>query len=245
MHMRERGFLIPAVNDGNVDYRRCAEQLKQSILKWHPDADITVVTRDMLPYGDQGGQANDWQMYRVSPYHETIKLEADMVACSHIDHWWTMFRHRDLVISTGCRDWRDQKSLCRRYRQTWDLNYLPDVYNAITYWRVSHTAKNFFNLCRLLWQNWDEFSKLLKQPPQQASTDLIYAMVAVIMGSDKVTLPPHTGPSIVHMKQHVAGTVQEDWTQEFTWEHDQGWIRLNTVTQWGLLHYVNKTWTLD
>ena len=244
MQLRERGYLIPAVNDDVTDYQRCAEQLRESILTWHPQADITIVTKDMLPYGDQGGQANDWQMYKISPYHETIKLEADMIACSHIDHWWTLLRNRDMVISTGCRDWRDNFTDCRYYRRVWDENYLPDVYNAITYWRVSPMAKEFFRWCRLLWENWATVRRCLVQPPDRPSTDLVYAIAADIIGRDQVTLPG-LGPTIIHMKQHIAGTVQSDWTQEFIWEYHRGWMRINTISQWGLLHYCKKDWVPD
>ena len=56
----ERGYLIPAI--GNV-YLRCAEQLANSIRQWHPAANITILTEEMLPYGDLGGYANDWQVF--------------------------------------------------------------------------------------------------------------------------------------------------------------------------------------
>jgi hypothetical protein len=50
--------VIPAIG---VEYERCARQLRDSILHFHPAANVTIVTTDMLPYGDQGGWANDWQ----------------------------------------------------------------------------------------------------------------------------------------------------------------------------------------
>ena len=235
--LAERGYLIPAV--GKV-YETCARQLADSIQQLHPDANITILTEDMLPYGNQGGYANDWQMFAASPYRQTIKLEADMLIVSPIDHWWTMFEHRDVVISTGCRDWKDNVSTARNYRQVIDDNNLPDVYNAVTYWRLSNTAKEFFDLVRAIFDNWSEFSKLLKFPDDAASTDLVYAMAAQIMGPEKVTLPFATYPRIVHMKRHISGTVTEDWTKELIWEHDP--FRIQTVVQWGAFHYHIKDW---
>ena len=141
----DRGYLIPAIGDV---YLACAEQLKRSILEWHPTADITIVTKEMLPMGDLGGFANDWQMFGISPYRQTIKLEADMFAATPIDHWWTMFERRDVVISQGCRDYYNQTATSRYYRKIFDENKLPDVYNAITYWRLSQTAKDFFMLIK-------------------------------------------------------------------------------------------------
>ena len=102
--LADRGYLIPAINTNTVDYVACAEQLASSIRAWHPDANITVLTKEMLPYGNKGGFANDWQVFRASPYRQTIKLEADMIVASPIDHLWTMFEHRDVVVSQGCRD---------------------------------------------------------------------------------------------------------------------------------------------
>jgi hypothetical protein len=137
----ERGYLIPAIG---AKYERCADQLRNSILNFHPNAHVTIVTADMLPHGDQGGWANDWQMFSISPYRQTIKLEADMIAAGPVDHWWTLFELRDVVISQGARTYRDDPAQSRYYRKCFDINYLPDVYNAITYWRLSRTAKEFF-----------------------------------------------------------------------------------------------------
>jgi hypothetical protein len=234
----ERGYLIPAIG---VEYERCARQLQASIYQFHPDANVTIVTADMLPHGDLGGWANDWQMFRISPYRQTIKLEADMIAASPIDHWWTLFELRDVVISSGARTWYDEPATSRFYRKCFDANNLPDVYNAITYWRLSKTAQEFFSLVRSIFENWTEFRKLLKFPEETASTDLVYAMAAQIIGPEQVTLPTGLGPSIVHMKQHVNPLQSADWTQELIWETNP--FRINTIAQWGFVHYYQKEWS--
>lgn len=236
----ERGYLIPAI--GNM-YVRCAEQLRASIHKFHPQAHVTIVTEDMLPYGNQGGWANDWQMFHVSPYRQTIKLEADMIAAGPVDHWWTLFELRDVVISQGARTFRDKPASSRFYRKTFDTNQLPDVYNAITYWRLSSTAKDFFDLVRQIFENWNQFSKLLKFAEPTASTDVVYAMATQIMGPELVTLPCGLGPTIVHMKRHVNGLQSEDWTRELIWESDP--FRINTIAQWGFVHYHRKEWSYE
>ena len=224
----------------------------QTLKHWHPDArvclvtdtDITdpafdyvrVITRTNLhnPYAD------DWQVFYQSPFRETIKLEADMWITSSIDHWWNLFRKRDLVVSTGCKDWQDRFSTARNYRQVFDANNLPDVYNAITYWRLSRTAKKFFDLVRNIFENWIEYRKLLKFPDEVPSTDLVYAVAAQIIGPESVTLPFATYPRIVHMKRHHAGTQTENWMNELIWEWDQGNLRIQTVAQSGAFHYYVK-----
>ena len=251
--LAEQGYLIPAVNTDTVDYLTCAVHLARSIRQWHPNANISVVTvgacKDPifdhvipLPYGDLGGYVNDWQMFAASPYRQTIKLEADMLAASPVDHWWNLFEHRDVVISQGCRDFYDQSARSRYYRRLFDDNHLPDVYNAITYWRLSETAKEFFNLVRRIFENWAEFRKLLKFPDDEASTDVVYAIAAMIMGPERVILPSGFGPNIVHMKRHIIGSGSSIWTQELVWELTNPGIRINTVAQWGLFHYQQKDW---
>ena len=246
---QEQGYLITAWNSATVDYVDCARSLVQTLKHWHPDAKVCLVTdtdvSDRLfdhvqvitrtnfanPYAD------DWQIFYRSPFRETIKLEADMWITSSIDHWWNLFRKRDLVISTGCRNWQDQHSTARHYRKIFDANHLPDVYNAITYWRLSTTAKEFFDLTRNIFEHWTEYRKLLKFPDETASTDLVYAMAAQIIGPELVTLPFATYPKIVHMKRHHAGTQTENWKKELIWEWDRGSLRVQTLTQSGAFHY--------
>jgi hypothetical protein len=254
--LAERGYLIPAVNTDNTDYVSCARHLARSLHSHHPAAQVCLLTDNpctdpefnhvvLLPHGDQSSNSdwrldNDWQVFAASPYRQTIKLEADMLIASGIDHWWTLLQHKDVVISQGCRDWYDQPANSRRYRRVFDENHLPDVYNAITYWRLSTTAKEFFSWVRRIFAEWDTYRRLLKFSDDQPTTDVVYAMAAVIMGPEQVTLPIGFGPTIVHMKQHVIPTKTADWTQELVWEFDP--LRINTVAQWGAFHYHVKDW---
>jgi hypothetical protein len=250
--VESQGYIIPAWNVGSVDYVDCARSLAKTILMQHPKARICLLTNE--PYAAEPALfaythvvedintdnpwANDWMVFSKTPFRETIKLEADMVIATPIDHWWDLFRHRDVVVSTGCRSWQGHVSTARNYRQCFDANHLPDVYNAITYWRLSPTAKEFFDLVRDIFVNWIEFRKLIRFPEEVPSTDLVYAMAAEIMGRERVTLPFVTYPQIVHMKRHHAGTETEDWMHELTWEGDP--YRINTVAQWGAVHYRAK-----
>ena len=227
--MDEQGYLIVAVNSDTVDYQDCARTLAKTIRYWDPTARICLATdssytdpiydyhRQLVP--QENPYANDAQLFRLTPFRETIKLEADMWIVSPISHWWDQFRHRDVVISTGCRDWQDRESTARHYRRVFDANHLPDVYNAITYWRRSETAREFFSWVRDIFAHWGEFKKLLKFPEDLPSTDLVYAMAAQIIGPDRVTMPFSSYPKIVHMKRHMAGTATEQWPKELIWEY--------------------------
>lgn len=243
----DKGYLIPAVGDVYVD---CARTLAKSLRHWHPDAKICLLTDSNitdplfdivvgLPHGDRGGWANDWQAYESSPFHETVKLEADMIVSGPIDHYWELFRHRDLVISVGCRDHKNKPSTVRRYRKVFDDNNLLDTYNALTYWRVSRSAKNFFDTVKTMFDRWDEVKFSIRGGQEQvANTDLIYAMAAEFLGRDQFWLPG--SPTIVHMKPSILGIQGQDWTHEMVWELIDGEFRVNGYSQTGLVHYNQK-----
>jgi hypothetical protein len=154
-----------------------------------------------------------------------------------------LFELRDVVISQGCRDFYGHSSSVRTYRKCFDTNHLPDVFNAVTYWRLSSTAKEFFDLVRQIFEHWTEFRKLLKFADDQPSTDVVYAMAAKIMGPERVTLPVGVGPSIVHMKRGINPIKTDDWTQELIWETDP--FRINTIAQSGFVHYHKKDWRIQ
>ena len=256
----EQGYLIVAINTPDINYVGYAETLAKTIKYWHPDAEICLLTNATdasnpplfdyvrefpYPLDLENPWANDWQVFRATPFRETIKLEADMMITSAIDHWWTLLRNRDVVVSTGCRDWKDQRAVSRHYRKVFDANGLPDVYNAITYWRLSETAKEFFDTVRMIFENWTDYRKLIKFPEEVPSTDLVYAMAANIIGADRCTMPFASYPQIVHMKRHHAGSQTEAWLNEFVLEYNNYLARINTIAQWGALHYRVKEWTHD
>jgi hypothetical protein len=252
--IEERGYIIPAFNVGTVNYVDCARILAKTLLMHHPNARICLLTNDATA-GDtnlfaythvvqdintDNPYANDWLVFHQTPFRQTIKLEADMMVASGVDHLWDLFQHRDVVISQGCRNFYDQPAVNRKYRKLFDANNLPDVYNAMTYWRLSKTAQNFFNLVREIFANWQCYKTLLKFPEDIPSTDVVYAMAAQIMGPELVTLPESISPKIVHMKSGINPFSSAKWTDELVWEYNP--MRIQTVAQWGLVHLNVKDW---
>ena len=235
-----RGFVIMAQGD---DYVKCASTLKASIKRVMPKANVTIVTTEMLPYGDQAPNTNwklqnDWQVYDASPYDETIKLEADMYIPRNIDHWWEVLSTKDVVISSSIRNFKQEISDVRLYRRFIDDNKLPDAYNAITYFKKSDTAKQFFSIVRDVFENWNEYKATLKcNPDELATTDWAYSIACHIMGVENTMLPTFTEMSMVHMKQYINGTATENWTDTFVYECLPDQIRVQTVPQLYPFHY--------
>jgi hypothetical protein len=233
-----KGFVIMAQDTEKTSYTKCAEILRKSILRVMPNANITIITSDMLLYGDLGGFANDWQVYEASPYDYTIKLEADMYIPRNIEHWWDVLKHRDVVVSSTIRNFKQEISDVRVYRRFIDDNNLPDIYNAITYFKKSDVANQFFSIVKDIFENWEDYKKILKcNQTEIVSTDWVYSIACHIMGVEKTTMPTFTEMSMVHMKAFVNNSVTDNWTDTFVYECLSDQIRVQTVPQQYPFHY--------
>ena len=241
-----KGFVIMAQGD---DYVKCANALEKSIKKVMPNANVTIVTTDMLPYGDQSPDTNwklqnDWQVYEASPYDETIKLEADMIIPRNIEHWFDVMSIQDIVVCTNIRDFKGDLSDCKVYRRLIDDNLLPDVYNAITYFKKSAFAEDFFKIVKNIFENWEEYKKILKcNPEEKCTTDWAYSIACHIMGVEKTTLPKFDELSMVHMKQWVNGLPTENWTDTLVYDILPNQLRVNTYPQMYPFHYHIKNFS--
>jgi hypothetical protein len=250
----DKGIVVLAQNTEFVDYVKCAEMLAYSIKQHMPDTKVSLITDDVdnskyfdnviaLPYGDQDKDGtwkliNDWQVYEASPYEYTIKLEADMFLTKSIDPWWDVLKHRDLVVSSTIRNFKQEISTERFYRRFIDENKLPDCYNAITYFKKSDTAEQFFKLVRHIFENWNEFRATLKcNTTEPATTDWVYALAAHIIGKEKVLMPEFTEMSMVHMKQFINSLPTDNWTDTLIYEILPHTLRINTYPQLYPLHY--------
>ena len=239
-----RGFVIMAQDTEKVSYTNCAKALELSIKKVMPNANVTIITSEMLPHGDTGGYTNDWQVYEASPYDETIKLEADMIIPRSIEHWWDILSVNDVVVSTAIRNFKGELSDCRVYRKFIDENMLPDTYNSITYFKKSETAKLFYTVVRDIFENWEEYKAILKcNPNEEVSTDWVYAIACHIVGVEKTTLPNFNEMSMTHMKQYVNGIPSEDWTKTLVYEILPKTVRVNTYPQLYPFHYHIKSFS--
>ena len=236
----DKGFVIMAQGD---DYVKCAKALELSIKNVTPDSNVTIITTEMLPYGDQAPDTywklqNDWQVYEASPYEYTIKLEADMYLPRSIDYWWDVLKARDVVVSTHIRNFKQEISDIKTYRRFIIDNNLPDTYNGITYFRKSEVAEKFFAVTRDIWENWEDYKNTLKcNVDEIATTDWVYAIAAHIIGVEKTTLPEFNQMSMVHMKQFVNGLPTEKWTDTLVHELLPHTFRINTIPQVYPVHY--------
>ena len=244
-----RGFVIMAQNTDKTDYVNCAKTLEHSIKRVMPDCNVTIITTEMLPHGDLAPESdwkliNDYQVYEASPYDETIKLEADMYLPRSIEHWWDILSVNDVVVSTTIRNYKGEISDSKEYRNFITDNHLPDVYNAITYFKKSHFSEHFFNTVRDIFENWEEYKKILVcNTDLEVTTDWAYSLACHILSTEKTTLPGFSELSMVHMKQFVNNIPSEDWTESLVYEILPEQLRIQTFPQMYPFHYHVKSFS--
>lgn len=270
-HKAQVGFCTLAQNTSDVDYLRLAYLQALNIKSLHPNAEYAVIVdketaklvtgnqREVFDYVIEMQQdyndsasnwrlANEWQVFWYTPFKETIKLESDLLFTSSIEHWLPAFRLRDVVLSTGCKNYMGNKSQVRTYRKLFDDNSLPDVYTGLMYFRYSKTAMDFFTIAQQLSLNWEDVrDNILRNCREEyPSTDVLYALVAQTLGEDLCTLPSMDFINFVHMKPGIQGwSEQRPWYETVISERDGDMIRINNLNQYSPVHYHDKNYATD
>lgn len=262
---KDRGFVIVAQNNADTDYLLCAEVLARSIKRVMPKESVTLLTdidsmtisteranKYGTPYdvtyavpfkkyeNDEFRIATDCQVYEFSPYEQTIKLEADMFIPNDISWWFDVLKERDLAVATTIRDHANTISKNRFYRKFIDANALPDTYNAITYFKKSDIAKQFYAIVADVFLNWNVYKEVYTLS-SEATTDEAYAIAASIIGIEHSIMPTFTEMSMIHMKNFILNTELEDWTNELMYEFTEDNFKIDTIPQLYPVHYHIKS----
>ena len=261
------GFVTFAQNTASIDYLRLAYAQACNIKSIHSNVKYAVIVDkqaykeisklcqnvfDRIIVLEQDNNlpqsnwklANEYQIFNLSPFKETIKLESDILFTRPIDHWITAFRFKDVVLSLGCKNYRQQNSSNRTYRQFFDHNDLPDVYSGLMYFRFSLFAQTFFNTAKQIFDNWSYIKlNLLKNCREDTpSTDILYAITTKILGVENCTLPSFDFIKFVHMKPSI-----QQWSDVGNWqemtmvEQDNDMIRIHNLNQYDPIHYYEKS----
>lgn len=259
-HKAQLGFLTVACNTEQTDYLQLAYVQALNVKQTQKNNQFAVVvdkttlqkvtdqhkkTFDYIieapdhSFGPYGAEAF---LFELTPFKETIKLESDLIFTRSIDHWIHTFRLRDVMLSTGCRDYKQQIAVSRRYRKAFDDNNLPDVYNGLMYFRFTKTARDFFDTAKKIYSEWDSIVNTLKNCREKVpSTDVVFALAARIVGEELCTLPSADFVNFVHMKPAINGFNEElAFDEVFVTEIEHNMIRINNINQLHPLHYHNK-----
>ena len=260
-HKEQQGFLTLAINSDSVNYLELAylQALNVKATQTHNSYAVIVdrLTEELIEerhrrvfdyiipvnYDTVNPFSIEVSVFNSTPFKETIKLESDLLFTRTIDHWWTAFRLKDVCLSTGALTYLSLPGTIRKYRQLFDDNNLPDVYNGLMYFRYSQTAADFFRAAAMIFDHWDEVVCNFKQMDQEPTTDVVYAIATLMMGKEAVTMPSMDFLNFVHMKPGFNGwSDARSWLETVMHERDGDVIRINNTNQYQPVHYYDKTY---
>lgn len=200
--------------------------------------DHTPVSWDMTQH---------WRAFHLTPWRETILVEADFLFPTSIDHWWSALRQRDVCLTNQVKDFRENTITTRRYRKLFDENLLPDIYAGFVYFRYSHFAMEFFSLIRFITEKWDWVSKehFIKNEDTRVRIDEAFSLATRIMGIQHLTLP-FSLPTFTHGKGGAWGlSEQQPWYEQLYVEWDDIIPIIGHYYQRVPFHYHHKNWITD
>lgn len=186
---------------------------------------------------------NEWKALMASPFDQTIKVEADLLFTSSVDHWWDILGAQDVCFTNHVVDYTEKRSEARDYRKVFDNNQLPDIYAGLYYFKKSDTANELFEYVENIFKHWIYVKNyLLKNAVDEpASTDLVFAMAAKMLGVDRCTRPGPI-PTFVHMKNAIQGwSTDVPWTELVHCEFDNSNLTVGFQRQRLPFHYQLKS----
>ena len=259
-----KGFLIFAQNTTTVDYIQQAYALALSIKASQSEVtEVSLVTNDIVselyihafdkviavPWTESASplQAeNRWKLYHVTPYDETIVLDADMLMLEDITTWWTYCANYDLKFCSQIKNYKLDKVADTYHRKTFIANKLTSPYVALHYFKKSQSAYDFYKTLEFVCNNWQWcYSKFASEEYQNwLSMDLAVAIAIEITGMHDAVIDNCSPLEFIHMKTPLQGWSPIPASWQDTVPHvltSKGDLIVGNIKQSKLFHYVEKT----
>ena len=198
---------------------------------------------------------NWWKAIHMSPYDETVGLDADMLFFEDHTEWWNIMGQSPAAFCTKPITYRGDLITSDFYRKTFTDNELPNVYAAFFYFKKNSESFEFFELCETIFNNWEKFHyEFLKATsrPQYFSTDVAFAIAAKILEFDRHYAHSFLDiPTFVHMKSQLQdwpndAFMNEDWTKMISSQFTpNGQLKIGNYLQTVPFHYHVKSFLTD
>lgn len=268
-----KGYLIFAQNNKNNDYVKMAYALALSIkISQSTVCSVSLVTDILdsvpkhyrslfdhiieIPWHDASLNSewkieNRWKLYHITPYDETIVLDADMLFLSDVSSWWNyLSKNHDMCFVTKSMTYRNELTDDSYYRQVFIENNLPNLYSAFLYFKKTDSNLDFWTTVEMITKNWQIFYKkfLPNKTPVGLSMDVVFALAAKIHGIEGEITSNFNHPTITHMKtyaqrwKHVNGK----WSEYVgSYLNNEGKLKIGNYQQYGIFHYTEKEFLKD
>jgi hypothetical protein len=258
------GYLIVVSTSTEVDYTQLAYALALSIKNTQkPGYDKVALVIDdphqisrfnsawvfdhVIPWDKETYWDGRSWMDQLSPFDETVCLDADMLFLRDYSHWVDYFvENSELYVANKAYTYRGEPVTSDEYRRTFTKNNLPDLYSMYTFFKKdSEMAKEFFTLGRYILKNPKEFSNLFLSvsKPKVVGTDEAFALSAKLLDITDEIAYELEFPRLVHMKPMVQNW---PWPADSVSDHvgfyfnKKGQLKIGNYQQSDIVHYVEK-----
>jgi len=271
-----RGYLILAQRTKKDDYLRLAYALALSIKNSQSKVNNVCLATNVhpskipdkykevfdeivpIPWTDHAANSkwkieNKWKYYYMTPYDETVILDADMLIPEDISHWWDVMAQKDIWITNKPRTFRGDVITSTKFRDAFVSNKLPNVYTAFMYFKKSDLATELFKLVEIIFNNWERFyyEFMDENRPKHLSGDVAYALAIQLLGIEAECFGNlESLPTFVHMKAQLQGInenlITENWPENIpTYFGTDGRFKIGGFQQVYPFHYHIKEWLTD
>ncbi len=263
-----KGFLIFAQNTKDCNYVEQAYALALSIKATQKEVNsISIVTNDKLtakqkqvfdkilpiPWTDQPvietryRAEHRWKLYHVTPYTETIVLDADMIFLDDISDWWNYFSRYDISFCSNVLSYKlDPVKHDTIYRRAFTDNGLTNPYVACHYFKFSDNALAFYKALEFVCNNWEwAYTKFAPVSYQNwLSLDLAAAIAIEITGLYESVGDVCSPVKFVHMKIGLQDWpfLPDSWQDSVPYVlNSKNQLIVGNIKQPKLFHYVEQS----
>lgn len=261
-----KGFLIFAENSDSCNYIEQAYALALSIKHTQTlVTSVSIVTNNKLTNAQrqvfdqvieipwvsdapttQYKAEHRWKLFHITPYDETIVLDADMIFLDDVSSWWEYCLHHDLKFCSKVRNYK-QEIITRDsvYRRAFIDNQLTNPYFALHYFKKSDVALDFYKALEFVCNNWEWcYTKFAPVSYQNwLSMDLASAIAIELAGVHESVIDNVCPLEFVHMKpglQHWP-MLPDSWQDTIPYVfNSKGELVVGNIKQAKLFHYVEK-----
>lgn len=263
-----RGILTIAQNTKHCDYLKLAYVQAMSAKLTQTHSQYAVMTTYDTPIpdkykvvfdhvlrmdidwakGEEWKLANEWQAHDMSPFEQTLKVDADVLFFQDLASWWAIYDRYDFVPAVSAYTYRGNKSESDYYRKCFTSNDLPNIYTGMMYFRRCDQVRDYFYLARDLYYHWDKVSLEFMDHtrPSHPSTDVVFALAAKLMEMDV----HHDFSGFVHMKRYMQDVptylITDRWYKNLSYYFDANMmLYIENIAQRRPFHYQDKGFITD
>jgi hypothetical protein len=261
-----KGFLIFAENSKSCNYVEQAYALALSIKNTQSTvSNVSLVTNDAVPKNQQHAfdhvisipwisetvesaykAEHRWKLFHVTPYDETIVLDADMIFLDDVSDWWNYCSNHDLRFCSKIKNYKRElvpKDVI--HRRAFIDNNLTNPYFALHYFKKSDNALEFYKALEFISNNWEWcYTKFAPVSYQNwLSMDLASAIAIEMTGFYNAVIDQTCPLEFVHMKTGIQNwpAASNSWQDAVPYVlNSRGELIVGNIRQSKLFHYVEK-----